>query len=127
MKKAFSIIAAALFALVACSSVKEIDRDRNLGGYNMKATRLIVADDFSFQSQSSKLTLLAGEYQPALVDSEGVYFSSPKGVLVDNSLRKGGVYLENGTGRPTHVWVSSVFISKVAALPREFKFEMVHH
>jgi hypothetical protein len=110
-------------ASVGCSSVKEIDRDRNVGGYNMKATRLVVATDFSFKSESSALTIAAGEYEATLVDNDGVYFSSPKGVLVDGSNRKGGVYVEND-GKPTQVWVSSVFTSKIAAIPREFKYEL---
>ena len=121
--KTFGIVSFLCIALLGCSSVKEIDRDRNLGGYNMKASRLIIASDFTFSDRSSAVTIIAGEYVPLWVDKDGVYFNSPNGVLVDNSNRKGGVYVEND-GKPTQVWVSSMFTSKIATIPREFKYEL---
>ncbi|MBI5578028.1 MAG: hypothetical protein HY895_02645 [Deltaproteobacteria bacterium] len=114
-----------LIALVGCSSARLIERNRDFRGYSLMQTRLIVPSDFSFKPHTATLALLTGEYVPVFEDGEGVYFQSPRGIIVDTAFYNGGVYLKNSPGDPAELWLSTYYSATVAVLPPEFKYEIV--
>ena len=95
--------------VVSCTTPRPLSPARTLDAYLVEDIHIIVPEPYSFRRGFLTDTLPAGTYVPAMEDDYGVYFFSPRELLIGGLLgptpQDGGLYFEHGSSTNCYEYV----------------------
>lgn len=111
---AHSLLAVVLCGLLGCGgTVRPIVPNDIIGGGAAVETTILVKEPRTVPIAGRTLTLTVGEYRPTHVDSHGVFYSAPEGLLEVREGKQrplvGGIHIPTAAGRyysSLSIWVA---------------------